>query len=83
MFDKEDDYPGFENQGSDDSDEDGASSTIGSSDGGAKWSQDFDNESRGGYDSLASETMAKSRRSLERDALRKYVRQRYMKRGDK
>jgi len=50
----------------------------------AKW-QDFDNEStRSEFESVSSEQQStKSRRSVERDALRKYVRQRYSKRGEK
>eukprot|EP00535_Pseudo-nitzschia_heimii_P003316 CAMPEP_0197180454 /NCGR_PEP_ID=MMETSP1423-20130617/5063_1 /TAXON_ID=476441 /ORGANISM="Pseudo-nitzschia heimii, Strain UNC1101" /LENGTH=1691 /DNA_ID=CAMNT_0042630537 /DNA_START=526 /DNA_END=5601 /DNA_ORIENTATION=+ len=50
---------------------------------GTKW-QDFDNDSKSGFDSVSSEQQStKSRRSVERDALRKYVRQRYSKRGEK
>eukprot|EP00934_Nitzschia_sp_Nitz4_P008813 Nitzschia sp. Nitz4//scaffold40_size135432//82134//87650//NITZ4_003253-RA/size135432-processed-gene-0.70-mRNA-1//-1//CDS//3329551246//8803//frame0 len=41
-----------------------------------RWHTDFETESRG-YDSVSSDQMSKSRRSIERDALRKYVRQRY------
>ena len=52
---------------------------------GARWGQDFESDSRSGIESLSSEQIStKSRRSVERDALRKYVRQRYsMKRGEK
>ena len=50
---------------------------------GTKW-QDFDSDSRSGFDSVSSEQQStKSRRSVERDALRKYVRQRYSQRGEK
>jgi hypothetical protein len=55
-----------------------------STDLGSRWIPDFENESRYGFESVSSEQQSsKSRRSIERDALRKYVRQRYMKRGDK
>lgn len=51
-----------------------------------KW-QDFESDSRSGFESVSSEQeqqSTKSRRSVERDALRKYVRQRYSsKRGEK
>ena len=52
---------------------------------GARWGQDIESDSRSGIESLSSEQIStKSRRSVERDALRKYVRQRYsMKRGEK
>ena len=54
-----------------------------STNGGARW-QDFENDSRSGFESTSSEQQStKSRRSVERDALRKYVRQRYSKRGEK
>ena len=54
----------------------GASSDIVNSNA---WStHDYDNESRmSGFDSVGSDPAARSRRSIERDALRKYVRQRY------
>jgi len=49
----------------------------------SKW-QAFDTDSRSGFESVTSEQEStKSRRSVERDALRKYVRQRYSKRGEK
>lgn len=49
----------------------------------SKW-QDFDSDSRSGFESVSSEQQStRSRRSVERDALRKYVRQRYSKRGEK
>ena len=64
MFEKEVDYPAFEKQTSIDSD-DAGSSTINT----------HDSESRNGFESVSS---GRSRRSIERDALRKYVRQRYM-----
>lgn len=55
-----------------------------SADGGARWTPDFENENRHGYESMSTEHHSlQSRRSIERDALRKYVRQRYMKRGEK
>lgn len=48
----------------------------------SKW-QDFDGESRSGFDSVSSEQQSTiSRRSVERNALRKYVRQRYSRRGE-
>jgi len=50
--------------------------------GDAKW-QDFESDDRSGFESVSSEQETKSRRSVERDALRKYVRQRYNKRGEK
>jgi conjugal transfer/entry exclusion protein len=64
-----------------------AVSSLHSTDGN-RWPADFENEdtksSSNGFDSGGSDPYAsKSRKSLERDALRKYVRQRYMKRGDK
>jgi chromosome segregation ATPase len=43
-----------------------------STNGGTKW-QDFDSDSRSGFESVSSEQQStKSRRSVERDALRKY-----------
>jgi outer membrane murein-binding lipoprotein Lpp len=79
MFEKEVEYPAFDKQPSLDSD-DAGSSTIITNDASNRWAQDFDSESRSGFDSISS---GRSRRSIERDALRKYVRQRYMsKRSD-
>ncbi len=80
MFSKEVEFPGFEQKPSRDMSEDGAgSSTIMTTDIGNKWSQDFESDNRStGFDSVGSEPTGKSRRSIERDALRKYVRQRYM-----
>jgi predicted nucleic acid-binding Zn-ribbon protein len=51
-----------------------ASSTTLQSSEGNRWPTDFENESA---------YSTKSRKSLERDALRKYVRSRYQKRGEK
>ena len=49
----------------------------------SKW-QDFDGDSRSGFESVSSEQQSTiSRRSVERDALRKYVRQRYSSRGQR
>ena len=79
MFSKEVEFPGFDKQMSADSD-DGASSTIVTDDGGSRWGNTYDNESRSGFESVSS---ARSRRSIERDALRKYVRQRYMSKREK
>jgi chromosome segregation ATPase len=70
-FEDGDEFPAFQTQPSEDYEESGAA--------GAGWGQDFDNESRGEYDSVASD--AKSRRSIERDALRKYVRAKYAARS--
>jgi hypothetical protein len=79
MFEKEVEYPAFDKEPSVDSD-DAGSSTIHTNDASNRWSQDFDSESRSGFESISS---GRSRRSIERDALRKYVRQRYMsKRSD-
>jgi len=51
--------------------------------GGTEW-QEFDSDSRSGFESTSSEQHSiKSRKSVERDALRKYVRQRYSRRGEK
>jgi len=69
-------FPSVEKQYSRDS--------IDGSNDGARWAQDFESDSRSGFESLSSEQLStKSRRSVERDALRKYVRQRYNKRGEK
>ena len=53
--------------------DDGALSTI-------VTNEEYDDESSGGLDSMPS---VKSRRTIERDALRKYVRQRYMSQREK
>lgn len=76
-FSRHDDFPSLEEQYSKDSVEN-------SLNGGTKW-QDFESDSRSGFESVSSEQQStKSRRSVERDALRKYVRSRYSKsRGDK
>jgi len=69
-------FPSVEKQYSRDS--------IDGSNDGARWAQDFESDSRSGFESSCSEQQStKSRRSVERDALRKYVRQRYNKRGEK
>lgn len=59
--------------------------SLDGSNDGARWAQDFETDSRSGFESISSEQRStKSRRSVERDALRKYVRQRYdAKRGEK
>jgi hypothetical protein len=45
------------------------------------WLSEYDNEDRSGIESVPSEAgSSQSRRSMERDALRKYVRKRYMNR---
>jgi conjugal transfer/entry exclusion protein len=72
-------FPAFEKQPSDEHSDDAGSSTI-VSEGGGRWGQDFDADNRSDFGSVASDN--RSRRSIERDALRKYVRQRYMKRSD-
>ncbi|KAL3922387.1 MAG: hypothetical protein SGILL_002230 [Bacillariaceae sp.] len=70
-----DGFPAVEKQLSVDSfDGSHAGSSAAHSSEGNRWATDFDNESA--YSS-------KSRKSIERDALRKYVRSRYMKRGEK
>jgi chromosome segregation ATPase len=70
-------FPAVEKQYSRDS--------LDGSNDGARWAQDFETDSRSGFESISSEQRStKSRRSVERDALRKYVRQRYdAKRGEK
>lgn len=80
MFSKEVEFPDFEQKPSRDMSDDGAgTSTIMTSDIGNRWSQDIESDNRStGFDSVGSERTGKSRRSIERDALRKYVRQRYM-----
>jgi chromosome segregation ATPase len=69
------DFPSIDEQYSKDSIEN-------SQNGESKW-QDFDSETGSGFDSVTEQESTRSRRSVERDALRKYVRQRYSKRGEK
>jgi hypothetical protein len=79
MFNKEVEFPDFEHKVAEDFNDGGprSSSTLG--DPGSRWSHDFDSDNRStGLDSVGSEAMSRSRKSIERDALRKYVRQRYM-----
>ena len=52
----------------------GDSSTIATSENGKSWGRDNDNAS-------TTSSEARTRKSIERDALRRYVRQRYRKRG--
>ena len=52
----------------------GDSSTIATSENGKSWGRDNDNAS-------TASSEARTRKSIERDALRRYVRQRYRKRG--
>lgn len=80
MFSNEVEFPAFDRKPSTDFSDDGAgASTIMTSDVGSRWSNDFESDNRStGFDSINSEPAGKSRKSIERDALRKYVRQRYM-----
>jgi chromosome segregation ATPase len=69
MFSKEVEFPDFEQKLSEDISTDAAS----------RWSHDFESDNRSaGIDSVGSEPIGRSRKSIERDALRKYVKQRYM-----
>jgi chromosome segregation protein len=72
MFSKEVEFPAFDQKLSGDfSDEGAGESTI---DSASRWSNDFESDNRSaGFDSIGS-----SRKSIERDALRKYVKSRYM-----
>jgi hypothetical protein len=73
-------FPAFDKQPPCELSDDAGSSTI-FSEGGGRWGgQDFDADNRSDFGSVASDT--RSRRSIERDALRKYVRQRYTRRSD-
>jgi chromosome segregation protein len=91
MFDKESNFPPFEKQAPGDLSDDAGNcnSTIATSENG-RWRESdnesrYDNESRSGFDSVASDnSMSKSRKSIERDALRRYVanKLKYRKRGD-
>jgi hypothetical protein len=80
MFSKDVEFHGIDQKPSNDMSEDGAgASTIMSSDIANRWSHDFDGDNRStGFESHGGDMSSKSRRSIERDALRKYVRQRYM-----
>lgn len=76
MFNREVEFASFGQKDGTEYDGDGAASTIVTSDVTDRWSQEYETES--GFESVSSEPFSKSRRSVERDALRKYVRQRYM-----
>lgn len=75
IFNKEVEFAEFEQIDPRDLNDGGAGSTALTGDGGSRWSHDFESDNRStGFDSVGS----RSRKSIERDALRKYVRQRYM-----
>ena len=76
MFNREVEFASFQQKEGSMYHDDGAASTIVTSDVTDRWSQDYETES--GFESVTSEPFSKSKRSVERDALRKYVRQRYM-----
>lgn len=79
-FGRHTNFPFVDRQYSEESVEDGNGGAA-SADDGAAWTPDFENESRYGESFANEHQSSQSRKSIERDALRKYVRQRYMKRG--
>jgi hypothetical protein len=77
----EEEYPAFEVQRSASNDGLSTSSPELMGQAANTWLSDYDNEDRSGIESIPSEAgSSNSRRSTERDALRKYVRNRYMNR---
>ena len=73
LLSKEVEFPDFEHKVAEDF-LDGGARSVTHGDHGSLWSHDFDGDNR----SIGHDSAGKSRKSIERDALRKYVRQRYM-----